>query len=1151
MSFKLADALVYLGAKRDGLGRDLNDAERQTRSWAKSVGDGLAIAIGDRLLTAVQTGIRAVADAGKAVWDYSLDSQRAVGNLQAQLGITRTEAELLGKVAQNVWKNNFGSNVVEAADAVGQVRAQLSQLTAEQLQQVTQTGFAIRDTYGEQMPKYISAVRSLMETMGLSHQEAMDFIAAGYQRGLNRSDDFLDSINEYAPQFSSMEMAAGSFFSILETGLQGGVLGTDKAADMLKEFRVRLLDGSETTREGLRLLGMDVDAITGQINDGTLSWADAFTAVQDGIRSTDDQAVQMQAGVAILGTQFEDLGTQAVLGIDMANTAMGDLAGAADTVGARYSNIQDIFSGMGRRLIAALSPASTFILELANDNLPQLEAVFGRIEANLSALSGGIIGIVMGIAATFRAFFGGLRRDTDTELGGTAQKAGSWGVNISVQLARGIAAGAVAVVRALQQIAAVVTHWLRPHSPPALLPDIDKWGTGTMQAWLDGFGAADVGVLKGMTGRIQEVLSGLANSASVRLVDTISQAVAGLLQSGGKDDEGLVGRLLGSRQAIATAVALIEKTGDVGGATFGLIEQALRPLPAAARDYTRAMLEMHLANQQVANAQDKLNAVTQAYSDRLRPLRKELADLQRQQEDAADGERIAELQSAIARGALTDEEKVLAARELKELQLRRQIRGIEAEEDAAVSAAQAELDKASAQQKAAAEAAAMQEALMAAQQTNNDLLSQQVSLLQQLAGAMAGIGGALGDLAGGAGLGDAFAITPPELGDDPLGLGDDPLGLDDLADGLDLQSIIDDVLAEFAPLEEEMGSLSESVNTLGTAWDGWLQRMGLVNEEGQISTGVLGTLGDIVTTVGAAFVGAKIAAFLGGIFAALSSGTGIVGAIGTAVAALGGPFAVLIALVAALFAAWQTDFMGMQTTLKGLWGLVQEIFRLISEWMEEKITEAGASIEETLLAVREWFTTTLPNAWEQAKTALGEKLDAMKTAVKNWQEGVAEKLEAMKTKFNEIKDKVLAPFKKAWDEIGDAINWVKDVIALVKGGLDGLEIPDWLQRHSPPPLAQSLADVAAEMANLSRQQIPAFRHQLTGMDSDGAPFPVGAPTGAAAASQPTTAVPNQVIFEAGAIAINDASAAQLFIEYLRGQADDLSFGGLEGGLAWR
>lgn len=835
MGINLGDAFLFLGAKDEGLRKDLDNAEKDTKSWTQRVSDGIGLALGQAVVKGVGMAVRGVANLGGQVVRFSLDTQTAVKNLQSELGTTEAEARTLGQIAGNVWKNNFTGSVIEAADAVGFVRQQMRELNAEGIQDATQVGLALQEAYGQDFEKVISAARTLMDDFNLSQQEAMDFMAEGFQRGLNRSDDFLETITEYAPQFSSAQVGAEAFFSAMETGAQGGMLGTDRALDMFKEFRVRLLDGSATTAEGLQKIGLSVDDITASINDGSLGWDEAFTMVQDRLRGTGDQATQMQAGVALLGTQFEDMGTQAALATSLAGVGLEEMAGSADEVLVRYESIQSVFQSFGRRMVAAFAPASDAILGLVNDNLPQLEGMFSRIEANISTFATGFVAVIRGMAGVVGRIFRALRGEGESESGAMAGEAGSWGRNVVMQFARGMASAATAVVRVLNQIGQLISSWLKPGSPPKLLPDIDKWGTGAMDAWVEGMTKVDLKGLKDLGARIMGTLGTITDAGLVSLFSEISGTIGDLFSDFGDDeDTSLVAKIVGGRAAVAQAIEDLQTTGTVGEAAYHAIEKALEPLPDVAMDYVEAMLEMEQANQRVKAAQEEVNRVTQEYQDRLDPLKNELQELQDAQADEQDQKRIAELQKAIARGNLSAEDELLAKREIRRRQLQMEIRQTENQRDAALDAANEELTAAEEEAKAVEDRLKLQKALIQAQKEQQNLTKKQVQLLEQLATAMGSMGEALAEGLGGAGGGGlGEALEGLAGGADLAETMGEALSLDGLDEALDIDGLVDDILAEFDPLTEGIAELEGTWSSMFTNVRGWWEEHG-----GQI-TGII------------------------------------------------------------------------------------------------------------------------------------------------------------------------------------------------------------------------------------------------------------------------------------------------------------------------
>lgn len=374
----LLDAADYTGG--------LEDAQKEASSFRDRVGKTIGAGFEAAQVIAL-SAIAAIAAAllgiGLAAFNVSDDVATATANIQAELGTTAEEAEHLGDIATNVWGNNFAGSITEAAGAVGLIRQQLGELSDNELQNATENAFRLQDVFGVEVPESVDAARTLMEQFGLSSEEAFDFIAKGFQNGLNRSDDFLDTIGEYSVQFASGGADAAQFFSLLESGLQGGMLGTDKAADAFKEFRVRIQDGSDATAESLEMIGLSAEDISQQMADGSLTAADAFTMVVDGLNAIDDENIRMQAGVGLLGTQFEDLGTAGALGLSLVGTELEDMTGAVGSLDAKYNTLGSAVEGFKRRGLLAIKPVGDLLLTLANNAMPLVDRAFGLFETSI------------------------------------------------------------------------------------------------------------------------------------------------------------------------------------------------------------------------------------------------------------------------------------------------------------------------------------------------------------------------------------------------------------------------------------------------------------------------------------------------------------------------------------------------------------------------------------------------------------------------------------------------------------------------------------------------------------------------------------------------------------------------------------------------
>lgn len=376
MAFTLGQALVYLGADKEKLKADLAGAKSDVSSWASGVASTVGTVMTGAVVAGAGIAVAGVAAIGKAAFGVAEDTKNAANIMVGEFDITAEEAKRTAEIGSQVWGNNFAGSIEDAARAVGLVNQQMGEMDDAGLKRSAENAIRLRDAFGIETEEGVSTAKTLMDEFGLSADQAFDFIAAGQQKGLNRSGDFLDTITEYSTQFSEAGANAGQFFSFLESGLAGGMLGTDKAADLFKEFRLRILDGSDATAAALERINLD--HLYGELEDGQITVAEAFEQVNAALANTDDAAARLQIGAALMGTQFEDMGDDAVAALSLVGTSLDDLAGATDVIDQRYNSWPEMWEGLKRRTVLAIRPIGDALLNIANVVWPYIESAITR-----------------------------------------------------------------------------------------------------------------------------------------------------------------------------------------------------------------------------------------------------------------------------------------------------------------------------------------------------------------------------------------------------------------------------------------------------------------------------------------------------------------------------------------------------------------------------------------------------------------------------------------------------------------------------------------------------------------------------------------------------------------------------------------------------
>ncbi len=275
--------------------------------------------------------------AGKAVADAVLDGmgqqmdQAAVG---AKLGLDPEQMRVLGAGASEAYAAGFGESVAGNLDAV---RAAVQggildpNANAADTEKIVAQLSTVAQVTGEEIPAAVRAAQQAVRT-GLADDvtEAFDLITAAQQRGLNVSGDLFDTITEYGTQFRKIGLDGADAFGLIQQAVRGGARDTDKAADALKEFSIRAIDGSKLSTAAYENLGLSAKDTAAAFAQGGQTARDTFQQVIDRIAGIEDPVKKAAIQVALFGTQSEDLG-DALNSMDLSTAAdeFGEVAGAA------------------------------------------------------------------------------------------------------------------------------------------------------------------------------------------------------------------------------------------------------------------------------------------------------------------------------------------------------------------------------------------------------------------------------------------------------------------------------------------------------------------------------------------------------------------------------------------------------------------------------------------------------------------------------------------------------------------------------------------------------------------------------------------------------------------------------------------------------
>lgn len=321
---------------------DLNDRARET---SRDIG-GLNIG---SLLGAGATG--------KAL-GFMSEVDASAGKIQAQLNITRKEAEELRKIAGDIFADNFASSVGEASAGLVMLR-QVTKLEGNELKNTTEDVFRITDAFDQDFREVVDAARANSNAMGTSFEDSLNMITTGFQRGANISDDFLDTVREYSPLFKQAGKDSGEMLYILGQGLEAGARDTDQIADGFKEFGniVRQTD-SQPILDLTSAMGLNVtqsqklaDSWRNEFAKGGQDAENAANEIIKSLYSIDDPLKRNQLGVGLFGALWEDTAGKIGTVLLDAQGKTIELANTTSTLDNQYDSATSKIQGFGRSLL--------------------------------------------------------------------------------------------------------------------------------------------------------------------------------------------------------------------------------------------------------------------------------------------------------------------------------------------------------------------------------------------------------------------------------------------------------------------------------------------------------------------------------------------------------------------------------------------------------------------------------------------------------------------------------------------------------------------------------------------------------------------------------------------------------------------------------
>lgn len=268
----------------------------------------------------------------------AVEKERMADRLSAQLGLSGKGAKQAGKVAGQLYSKAVVDSFEDGAAAVRAVMGSGlidEKSTTKAIESITTKVADLASTFDQDLVGTTNAATQLIRT-GLAKDApaALDLLTKGLQSSADKAGDFMDTINEYSTQFRKAGLDGATAVGLLNQAIRVGARDSDIAADAIKEFSIRAVDGSKTSIDGFKALGLNADDMAAKFAKGGKAANGVLDLTLDKLRNVKDPVKQSQIAVQLFGTQAEDLGA-ALFAMDPSAAAdgLGKLGGAAKKVG--------------------------------------------------------------------------------------------------------------------------------------------------------------------------------------------------------------------------------------------------------------------------------------------------------------------------------------------------------------------------------------------------------------------------------------------------------------------------------------------------------------------------------------------------------------------------------------------------------------------------------------------------------------------------------------------------------------------------------------------------------------------------------------------------------------------------------------------------
>lgn len=352
----------------------------------KSSADNLKSAVGGALKEA-GTAATAVGGVLTGAVISANSEEKALNSLQAQTGLTTEELSKYESIIGEIYKDNFGESQEDIANTLSKIKQVTDEQNPQKLKDMAENLYTLEATFDNfDISETLRGINGLMTNMGLTADEAFDYIVKGAQNGLNYSGELGDNIAEYSQIWGQAGFDAEQMFSILENGTKNGAYNLDKVNDFVKEFTISLSDGR--IEENLGSFSKGTGEIFKKWKDGKATASDVFYSVISDLKNTKNEQKALTTASTVWSALGEDNAMKVIKSLGNVNKNYKNVKGSMEKIkDIKYDDVEadwaslgrtvqtDVINPIGKSLFPEVKKLCKFTSKHTDDIIPTLKQI--------------------------------------------------------------------------------------------------------------------------------------------------------------------------------------------------------------------------------------------------------------------------------------------------------------------------------------------------------------------------------------------------------------------------------------------------------------------------------------------------------------------------------------------------------------------------------------------------------------------------------------------------------------------------------------------------------------------------------------------------------------------------------------------------------